>query len=237
MQHARSHTPGHRLARPLAQCGHWGGMWKEADRLGSTGDAPEGVLPLGNPEHLPPSDSDTAGWHSQAPGTQRSTQAAHLTCGSQGGHAKQKRRRWTGPWVSRPHLLLPSLSRRCGRYISGDTQTPGAASGPGGLAGGRALHLLSTLPFFWRQHLFFPPGNSPPPQYRWPYPRDRTPLPTPAQGWAGDQPASLSRGRQLLSTETQGPQTAGAVASCRANGARLTVICHPLLLRCVWSHD
>ena len=47
--------------------------------------------------------------------------------------------------------------------------------------------------------------------------RDRTPLPTPAQGWAGDQPASLSRGCQLLSSEPQGPQTAGAVASCSAN--------------------
>lgn len=64
--------------------------------------------------------------------------------------------------------------------------------------------------------------------------RDRTPLPTPAQGWAGDQPASLSHGPQLLSSELQGSQTAGAVASCRTKGARLAVICHPRLLLYVW---
>lgn len=59
--------------------------------------------------------------------------------------------------------------------------------------------------------------------------------PLPKGGLVTSQP--LSQGCQLLSSEPQGSQTAGAVASCRANGARLAVICHPLLLLCVWSHD
>lgn len=104
---------------------------------------------------------------------------------------------------------------------------------------GRALHLHSTLPFFWHQHPLFLQGILLLPRADGLVLsiRDRTPLPTPAQGWAGDQPASLSQGRQLLSSEPQGSQTAGAVASCRANGARLAVICHPLLLLCVWARD
>ena len=211
-------------------------MWKGADRLGSMGDTPKGVLPLGKPEYLPPRDSDTPGWHSQTLGMQRSTQAALLTCGSQGSHANRSR---AAGWAPGSHV--PTCS--CPLSPGGVEGTSQWTSRPqewhlalGGWQGGK--HFIYILPspsfgvstrFFLQGILLLPSADGLVLSIR-----DRTPLPTPAQGWAGDQPASLSHGPQLLSSELQGSQTAGAVASCRTKGARLAVICHPRLLLYVW---
>ena len=210
-------------------------MWKEADRLGSTGDTPKGVLPVGKPEYLPPRDSDTPGWHSQTLGTQRSTQAALLTCGSQGSHANRSKAAGRGPGSHVPTCscpLSPGGVEGTSQWTSRPLERHPAL---GGWQGGKHFIYILPSPSFGVSTRFFSREfSSSPVQMALSCQSGTGHLCPPLPKGAGDQPASLSHGHQLLSSEFQGSQTAGAVASWRTNGARLAVICHPLLLLYVW---
>lgn len=138
------------VARALAPAWSPGRACEGADRLDPRG-TPQRVSSLWKPEYLPPSNSDTPGWHNQAGhrGAPRLPSPAGVRAAANRGRAAGR-----GPWVSHLHLLLPSLSQEVWKaHLPEDEQTPGAASSPRaaspGTGRGRALHLH-----------FYPPPSS-----------------------------------------------------------------------------